>query len=75
VIGLEHDSLLALYRQIHAHPELAFQEEQTAARLAKELRQAGFTVTEKVGRTGIVGVLKNGDETISETWSYVLPAE
>jgi amidohydrolase len=56
----EHDSLIALYKHIHAYPELAFQEEQTAARLAKELRQAGFTVTEKIGGTGIVGVLKNG---------------
>jgi hippurate hydrolase len=60
-ISVEHESLLALYKQIHAHPELAFQEEQTAARLSKELRQAGFTVTEKVGGTGVVGVLKNGD--------------
>lgn len=60
-IDAEADSLLALYKQIHAYPELAFQEEQTAARLAKELRNAGFTVTEKVGVTGVVGVLKNGD--------------
>src|SRR5215470_16084507 len=60
IIDGEHDSLIALYRHIHAYPELAFQEEQTAARLAKELRQAGFTVTEKVGGMGIVGVLKNG---------------
>lgn len=61
VISVEHDSLIALYKQIHAHPELAFQEEQTASRLAKELRQAGFTVTEKIGGTGVVGILKNGD--------------
>jgi amidohydrolase len=59
-IDAESESLLALYKQIHAFPELAFQEEQTAARLAKELRKVGFEVTEKVGTTGIVGVLKNG---------------
>ena len=59
-IDAESESLLALYKYIHAHPELAFQEEQTAARLAKELRTVGFTVTEKVGGTGVVGVLKNG---------------
>jgi amidohydrolase len=59
-IDAEADSLLAFYKQIHAYPELAFQEEQTAARLAKELRKAGFAVTEKIGGTGIVGVLKNG---------------
>lgn len=60
-LDAEADSLLALYKQIHAYPELAFQEEQTAARLAKELRAAGFVVTEKIGVTGVVGVLKNGD--------------
>ncbi|MSQ94931.1 MAG: amidohydrolase [Gemmataceae bacterium] len=59
-LDAEADSLLALYKQIHAFPELAFQEEQTSARLAKELRKVGFTVTEKVGVTGVVGVLKNG---------------
>ncbi len=59
-IDSELESLLTLYKQIHAHPELAFQEEQTAARLARELRAAGFEVAEKVGGTGVVGVLKNG---------------
>ncbi len=52
--------MLALYKHIHAHPELSYQEVETAARLAKELRDAGFDVTEKVGGTGVVGVLKNG---------------
>src|ERR1051325_6408015 len=60
-IDAEADALLALYKHIHAYPELAFQEEQTAARLAKELRSVGLTVTEKVGGTGVVGVLKNGN--------------
>lgn len=60
-IDAEAESLLALYKHIHAYPELAFQEEKTAARLAKELRTVGFTVTEKVGVTGAVGVFKNGD--------------
>src|SRR5437868_5267441 len=59
-LDMEIDSLLALYKQIHVNPELAFQEEKTAARLAKELRQVGFEVTEKVGVTGVVGVFKNG---------------
>jgi hippurate hydrolase len=54
-------SLLALYKQIHASPELAFQEEKTAIRLATELRRSGFAVTEKIGGTGVVGVLKNGN--------------
>jgi amidohydrolase len=59
-IALHRDSLEALYRHLHAHPELSLAEEQTAARLAKELRSLGFSVTEKVGGHGIVGVLKNG---------------
>jgi len=50
----------ATYKDLHAHPEIAFQETRTAARLAGEMRKLGFTVTEKVGKTGIVAVLKNG---------------
>ena len=49
-----------IYKDLHAHPEIAFQEVRTAARLAAEMRKLGFTVTEKVGKTGIVAVLKNG---------------
>jgi amidohydrolase len=60
-IDAEIGSLLTLYKYIHSHAELAFQEELTSAKLAHELRQAGFEVTEKVGRTGVVGVLKNGE--------------
>ena len=52
--------LVDLYRQLHAAPELSFQEEQTAARLAEELKQAGCEVTQKIGRHGVVGLLKNG---------------
>jgi amidohydrolase len=50
----------ATYKDLHAHPEIAFQETRTAARLAGEMRKLGFTVTEKVGKTGIVAVVKNG---------------
>jgi amidohydrolase len=59
-VQTEIGSLEKLYEQLHRHPELAFQEEQTAAKLANELRSLGFEVTTKVGDTGIVGVLKNG---------------
>jgi len=52
--------LMALYRELHAAPELAMTETRTAARLAPELRKLGYEVTEKVGKTGIVAVLKNG---------------
>ena len=61
VTAKELPSLVSLYKELHAHPELSLHEEQTAARLAKELRTAGLEVTENVGAHGIVGVLKNGD--------------
>ena len=49
-----------VYKDLHAHPEIAFQEVRTAGKLAGEMRKLGFEVTEKVGKTGIVAVLKNG---------------
>ncbi len=60
VIDAEYQSLDALYKHLHSHPELSLQEQQTSARMAKELRALGFDVTEKVGGTGVVGVWKNG---------------
>src|SRR5918997_6762346 len=53
-------SLMALYRDLHANPELSMQEARTPAKLAPELRKLGFKVTEKVGKTGVVAVMKNG---------------
>ena len=50
----------ALYLDIHQSPELSSHETQTAAKLAKRLREAGYEVTEHVGGTGIVAILKNG---------------
>lgn len=52
--------LVALYRDLHANPELSLQEVKTAARLAGHARAAGFEVTEKVGGTGVVAVMRNG---------------
>src|ERR1700732_1293500 len=57
----DYPKLDALYKDIHAHPEIAFQEVRTAARLATEMRALGFDVTEKVGKTGLVAIYKNGD--------------
>src|SRR5688572_3150020 len=56
--------LVELYRHFHAHPELSFEERETAARFAKELRAAGIDVTEGVAKTGVVGLLKNGSGPI-----------
>src|SRR6187402_2780164 len=57
----DYPMLDALYKDIHAHPELAFAEVKTAAKLAAEMRALGFEVTEKVGRTGLVAVYRNGE--------------
>jgi amidohydrolase len=59
-IDVYYPDLQALYQDIHRNPELAFQEVQTAAKLAARLKALGYEVTTGVGRTGIVGLLKNG---------------
>ncbi len=53
--------LRALYEDLHAHPELSFQEFRTAGVVADRLRNQGWEVTEGVGGTGVVGVLVNGE--------------
>ncbi len=53
--------LVALYEDIHAHPELSMHETRTAGLAADRLRAAGFDVTTGIGTTGVVGVLRNGD--------------
>jgi len=52
--------LLAIYRNLHAHPELSFQEKNSAAIMAAEAKKLGFQVTTGVGQTGVVAVMKNG---------------
>src|ERR1700756_5947789 len=67
-VGREMDSLLVIYKQLHANPELSTQEEQTSAVVAKELRAAGFEVADHFGQYaspetnayGVIGVLRNG---------------
>ena len=54
-------SLMEIYRDLHSHPELSGEEVRTAAKLAAEARRLGFEVTEKVGGTGVVAVMKNGE--------------
>src|SRR5436190_2144544 len=64
----ELPSLLAIYKDIHSHPELSGHEEHTAALVAKELRAVGCEVTENFGKYedsklkcyGVVGVMRNG---------------
>lgn len=59
-INLDMPSLMEIYRDLHSNPELSFQEFRTSAKLASEAKRLGFNVTEKVGKTGVVAVLKNG---------------
>jgi hippurate hydrolase len=59
-IRADMPQLMTLYRDIHAHPELSMQEVRTPALLAPEMRKLGFAVTEHVGKTGVVAVMKNG---------------
>jgi amidohydrolase len=63
-VGMSLDTaagLADLYRDLHRHPELSFAETRTAGIVADRLRAVGFETTEKVGGTGVVGVLRNGD--------------
>ena len=59
-VDAEYPSLLAIYQDIHAHPELSFCEVRTPELIAQEMRGLGFEVTEKVGGRGVVAVMKNG---------------
>jgi hippurate hydrolase len=59
-LAAQYPHIDALYKDIHAHPELSFQEKRTAATLAAEMHALGFEVTEGVGRTGIVALYRNG---------------
>jgi amidohydrolase len=53
--------LTGIYRDLHAHPELSFAEHRTAGIVAARLRDLGYQTTTGVGRTGVVGVLANGE--------------
>jgi len=59
-VAKDMPSLIALYRDLHANPELSMEEVKTSAKLAAEARRLGFDVTTGVGKTGVVAVMKNG---------------
>lgn len=52
--------LVTIFKDLHQHPEIAFTETRTAAIVARELKALGFAVSTGIGKTGVVGVLKNG---------------
>ena len=55
------EELLHIYKDLHRHPELSMQEERTAGIAGDYIEQLGYAVTRAVGRTGVVGLLRNGD--------------
>jgi hippurate hydrolase len=57
-------NLEALYKDVHSHPELSMQETRTAGLAADRLRASGYEVTTGIGKTGVVGILRNGDGPI-----------
>lgn len=59
-IDADYPYLEALFRHLHANPELSMQETETAKRLVAELEPLGYTVTRGVGNTGVVALLRNG---------------
>ena len=58
--GVNEFALFDLYKELHANPELSYQETETSARLAIILKEMGYEVTEGFGGTGVVAILKNG---------------
>lgn len=60
-VAEDYDYLRQLYEHLHSHPEISLQEKNTSARIAQELRQIGFEVTEDVGGYGVVALLRNGE--------------
>ena len=59
-VAKDMPSLMAMYRDFHANPELSMQEVKSSAKLAAEAKKLGFEVTTGVGKTGVVAVMKNG---------------
>ena len=60
LVEQDEKRLLEVFQQLHAHPELGFQEVQTAALVAREFKALGYETHTGIGKTGVVGILKNG---------------
>jgi len=60
-IDKDRDRLINLFKDIHQNPELAFMETRTAAIVARELKALGYEVKTGIAKTGVVGILRNGD--------------
>ena len=64
-VDQHEEEILETYKQLHMIPELGFQEFKTSAFLAEELKKLGFEVTEKIGGTGVMGVMKGKEPGIT----------
>ncbi|MBC7920244.1 MAG: amidohydrolase [Ferruginibacter sp.] len=59
-VDQSYPELGTLYRDLHAHPEISYQEKNTSAKIARQLKALGYEVTENFGGYGLVGVFRNG---------------
>src|SRR5918995_1103808 len=64
------DELVAIRRDLHAHPELGFEEERTAGIVADRLASWGIEVHRGIGKTGVVGVLRGAARYLAETRDF-----
>lgn len=60
-VATDYPRLEALFKHLHANPELSMQESRTSERVAAELEAEGYEVTRGIAKTGVVGILRNGD--------------
>ena len=60
-VATQAEYALALCKHIHQNPELSFQEKETSARIANELKSIGFDVTSNFGGNNVVGIIRNGE--------------
>jgi len=60
-VDQDNDRLISIYKDIHQNPELGFMETRTAGIVAKELKALGFEVKTGIGKTGVVGIMRNGE--------------
>ena len=59
-VDQDEERLVKTFKQLHTNPELGFQEVKTAELVAKEFKALGYETHTKIGKTGVVGILKNG---------------
>ncbi|MCH7637525.1 MAG: amidohydrolase, partial [Proteobacteria bacterium] len=60
-VAADYPYLEELFNHFHANPELSMQEAKTSDRLAEEMSALGYVVTRNIGKTGLVGIMENGD--------------